>query len=62
MAVLNRELLMAQEANDRLSEETMALEESRAERENLQAQLDKVQGELEEADRAAASPLLTDQV
>lgn len=61
MAVLNKELSLAQEANSKLSEETMEMEVLRQERENLQAQLDRVQGELEDMDRIAAPTVLTDQ-
>lgn len=62
IAVLNRELERAQKANAQLSEETMELEQARAEKTALQAQLDKVQDELEDMDRVAEPQGFTDQV
>lgn len=62
LATLNKELSQTQDVNERLSEETMALEELRKDKENLQAQLDKVQGELEDFDRVSSPTVLADQV
>lgn len=45
-----------------LTEETMGMEELRSEKQSLQAQLDKVSGELEDFDRVASPTVLTDQV
>lgn len=61
MAILNKELSLAQEANNKLSEETMEMEQLRQEKENVIAQLDRAQGELEDMDRMAAPTVLTDQ-
>lgn len=62
ITVLNKELHQSQNANDHLSEETMAMEDLRQEKEQLRAQLEKVSSELEDFDRVASPPVLTDQV
>ena len=62
ITVLNKELSQSQDLNDRLSEETMAMEELRQEKEQLATQLEKVSGELEDFDRVSTPQVLTDQV
>ena len=62
ITVLNKELTQSQDLNNRLSEETMAMEELRQEKEQLATQLEKVSGELEDFDRVSTPQVLTDQV
>lgn len=62
MATLNKELSQVQDVINKLSEETMGMEELRNEKESLQAQLDKVHRELEDFDRVASPSILNDQV